>query len=373
MRGQCGQQSVGRRLRRPYHLFALEGRTIGPPQLPGQPQGTPWPTRDWPCGDLPASADLRRVEQLLDHAFGGEATAELGDTHGVVIVHAGRLVLERYAPGFGPETTCPSWSMAKSITHALVGLLVGDGRLDIAAPAPVPQWRGEGDPRARITLDHLLRMSSGLAFIEHYVQGEPSDVIEMLFGTGKDDVAGFAANFPLAHPPGSFFSYSSGTTNIVSRCVADVLGTDGAGFDTFMRRRLFEPLGMRSAVPRFDAAGTFIGSSYCFASPRDFARFGLLYLRDGVWDGQRLLPEGWVDYARTPTFQQPGGEVDGPYGAHWWLEKTGPGSFSANGYDGQWIALCPDRDLVIVRNGATPEAAKNTLKAWVSDLAGAFA
>ncbi|HEY5106487.1 MAG TPA: serine hydrolase [Caulobacteraceae bacterium] len=308
---------------------------------------------------------------MLDHAFAAPSP-ELGETHAIVIVQAGRLVFERYAKGFDKDATCPSWSMAKSITQALVGLLVGDGRLDIAAPAPVSQWRGKGDPRGQITLDQLLRMSSGLGFIEHYVQGEPSDVIEMLFGAGKDDVAAFAASFALAHPPGDFFSYSSGTTNIVSRCAAEALGADGAGFEAFMRRRLFEPLGMQSVVPKFDAAGTFIGSSYCFASPRDFARFGLLYLRDGVWDGARLLPPGWVDYARTPTFQQPGGEIDGPYGAHWWLDKAGPGSFSANGYDGQSITLCPDRDLIIVRNGATPEAAKNTLKAWISDLAEAF-
>ena len=139
-----------------------------------------------------------------------------------------------------------------------------------------------------------------------------------------------------------------------------------------MRARLFEPLGMKSAAPRFDASGTFIGSSFCFATPRDFARFGLLYLRGGVWEGQALLPRSWIDYARTPTFQQAGGDVDGPYGAHWWLDLAGPGSFSANGYDGQYIVICPDRDLIIVRHGATPVAAQPALKAWLKDLAAAF-
>jgi CubicO group peptidase (beta-lactamase class C family) len=261
--------------------------------------------------------------------------------------------------------------MAKSITHALAGLLVADERLDISAPADVPEWRAAGDPRAAITLDQLLRMSSGLDFVEAYSPDAPSDVIEMLFGKGAADVAGFAAASPLAHPPGSFFSYSSGTTNIISRCLARALGTQGAGFETFMRERLFAPIGMTSALPRFDEVGTFIGSSFCFATARDFARFGLLYLRDGVWEGRRLLPPGWVDYARTPTFQQPD-FADGPYGAHWWLDLAGPGSFSANGYEGQYIVICPDRDLILVRNGVTAEANQPLVKAWLAEVAAAF-
>jgi len=131
-------------------------------------------------------------------------------------------------------------------------------------------------------------------------------------------------------------------------------------------------LGMTSATPRSDQAGTFIGSSFCFATARDFARFGLLYLRDGMWDGARLLPEGWVDYARTPTFQQPDC-IDGPYGAHWWLGLAGPGTFSANGYEGQYIVICPDRDLVIVRHGVTAEANQPLAQAWLKELADLFA
>jgi CubicO group peptidase (beta-lactamase class C family) len=342
------------------------------PSFPAQPDGVAWPTRDWPLGDLPAHADAGGILAALDRVFAAEAIADLGETHAVVIVHGGRLVLERYAVGFGPDYTRPSWSMAKSITQALAGFAASDGRLDTAAPADVPEWRADGDPRGEITLDQLLRMSSGLAFVEDYAPDQPSDVIEMLFGKGREDVAGFAASFPLAHAPGSFFAYSSGTTNIVARCLARALGVCGPDFEAFMRRRLFEPLGMRSATPRFDAVGTFIGSSFCFATPRDFARFGLFYLRGGVWEGRRLLPQSWIDCARTPTFQQPGGEIDGSYGAHWWLDMAGPGTFSANGYDGQYIVICPDRDLVIVRHGATPVAAQPALKAWMKDLTAAF-
>ena len=337
--------------------------------LPAQPAGTPWPTQDWPIGPLPASVDTHRLNGLLDRAFDG--LSGLGEAQAVVIIQAGRLILERHAPSFGPEATCASWSMAKSITQALAGILVGDGRLDVHAPADVPEWREPGDPRGAITLDHLFHMSSGLDFLEAYHPDKPSDVIEMLWGSGKDDTAAYAAAKALAHPPGAFFYYSSGTTNIISRCLARALGASGAGFEAFMRQRLFDPIGMKSPVPKFDAAGTFIGSSFCYATPRDFARFGLLYLRNGVWDGRRILPDGWVDYARTPTFQQ-SGCPDGPYGAHWWLDFAGPGTFSANGHDGQHIVICPDRDLIVVRNGVRPEAAELPLKAWLGDVAGLF-
>ncbi len=346
--------------------------TAALPLLPGQPADTAWPATQWPAGALPNAAVGARVHSLLDSAFDADPVGDLGVTHAVVVVQGGRLLIDRYAPGFGPEVTCRSWSMAKSITQALVGIAVGDGRLDIHAPADVPAWRAPGDPRGAITLDHLLRMSSGLAWIEDYTPANPSDVIAMLFGDGRDDVAAYAEAAPLAQPPGTFWAYSSGTTNIIAHCLARALGLDGPGMEAFMRERLFGPLGMTSAAPRFDAAGTFIGSSFCFCTPRDFARFGLLYLRDGVWEGRRLLPPGWVDYARAPTFQQADVEPGSDYGAHWWLNMAGQGSFSANGYQGQHIVICPDRDLIIVRHGATPTATQPAVNAWLRDLAGAF-
>lgn len=341
------------------------------PALPTQPHGVPWPTVGWPAGELPPEVDGPRLDSLLAAAFAARETSELGETHAVLAVQGGRLVLERYGEGYGRDRTCASWSKAKSITHALVGIAVGDGRLDVHARADVPEWSASADPRSAITLDQLLRMSSGLKFTEVYGPGEPSDVIEMLFGRGQPDTSGFAASFPLAHAPGSFWSYSSGTTNIVSRCLSRAMGVRGPELEAFMRSRLFEPLGMRSPVPRFDEAGTFIGSSFCFATPRDFARFGLLYLRDGVWDGRRLLPDGWVGYARTPTWRQPDA-IDGAYGAHWWLDTAGPGSFSAQGYEGQFTVVVPDLDLVVVRHGRTPLERKDEVRDWVADFVNAF-
>ncbi len=341
------------------------------PPLPAQPAGVAWPTAAWPTGELPTKLAGTPFASLVDHAFSAPSTPDLGETHALAIIQGGKLIYERYNAGFGPEMTYPSWSMAKSMTQALVGMAQGDGRLDVMAQADVPEWRGAGDPRGGLTLDVLLRMSSGLDWIEDYLPDRPSDVRAMLFGEGKGDVAAYAVAKPLAHEPGSFFQYSSGTTNIVVSALGRTLGgLKGAAFEAYMRERLFGPLGMQSPVPKFDAAGTFIGSSYCFCTARDFAKFGLLYLRDGMWDGRRLLPEGWVDYARTPTFQQPGAADDG-YGAHWWLDVGGPGTFSANGYDGQIILIVPDQDLILVRHGAS-EVQKDAVKAWYRDLVRCF-
>lgn len=339
------------------------------PPLPVQPAGVPWPTTEWPEGELPPQV-AAKLAPLLGHAFRDPAPDDLGETHAFLAVQGGRIVAERYWRGFDAASTHHSWSQAKSITHALIGILVREGRIDIHAPADVPEWQAEGDPRRAITLDQLLRMSSGLKFAEDYVDAGVSDVIEMLFGSGKADVAAYAARAPLAHPPGTSWSYSSGTTNLVARAAARALAASGEAFREFMFRELFAPIGMTSATPKFDAAGTFIGSSFCYCTARDFARFGLLYLRDGVWDGQRLLPEGWADYARTPT-PVPQTERLG-YGAHWWLGIAGPGSFSANGYEGQYTVLVPDLDLILVRNGKSPDAQKDAVQDWLGAVARCF-
>jgi CubicO group peptidase (beta-lactamase class C family) len=268
--------------------------------------------------------------------------------------------------------------MAKSVTMALVGALVQDGRLTIAAPAPVPEWRKPGDPRGAITLDLLLRMSSGLAFDEHY--GATNDVSRMLFT--QPDTGAFAAAFPLAAPPGSVWSYSSGTANIVARVVRDAFGGDVAAMLRFARERLFDPAGMTSAVLETDASGSFIGSSFAFMTARDWARFGELFRRDGVWDGRRLLPEGWVRYATTPT---PGAPL-GCYGAHWWLDAGEPGAperrpwpqlpaetYAARGHSGQWVVVVPSARLVVVRLGLTvPDDEDDGTQELVAELLAHF-
>jgi CubicO group peptidase (beta-lactamase class C family) len=269
-----------------------------------------------------------------------------------LVVRRGEVVHEAYGPGTGPDTTLISWSTAKSVTHALTGIAVRQGLLELDAPAPVAEWAG--DDRRSITLRQLLNMRSGLRFVEDYVDDSTSHCLDMLFGAGKDDVAGYAAALPLDHGPGSTFNYSSGTTNIVARTIGQAVGGGEVGMRLFMQAELFAPLGMSSADPRFDAAGTFVGSSFLYCTTRDFARFGELYLNDGVWGERRILPEGWVDFARTPVPVPP--EEEFGYGAHWWLwDGHGfDGTFAAHGYEGQYIVVCPARGLVVVRLGKTP-------------------
>ena len=315
--------------------------------LPSHSTGVPWSTLSWPRTPLaPRDAEgfTRRANALFS------LTAAQGVTYALLVVQRGQLIYEQYAAGANDFYLQYSWSMAKSITQALVGILVRQGRIDIHAPAPVPEWQSPGDARRAITLDQLLQMRSGLQFAEDYVDGGISDVIPMLNLDGRFDMGAFAAAKPLVHPPGTFFSYSSGTTNIICRILRDIVGPPTQML-AFMQDELFEPIGMRTMLPKFDRSGTFVGSSYCLASPQDFARFGYLYLRDGVWDGRRILPEGWVDYARTPSHAT----ALEAYGAHWWLTSGTP-RFYAGGYDGQRIFVDPEKDLVIVRCGRTPVA-----------------
>lgn len=339
--------------------------------LPTQPENTPWPTQEWPENLSADGFDRAACESAMDFAFSAEAEPQMGETHAFLAVHRGQIVLERYADGRDASTTFPSWSKAKSITQALIGILVRDGKIDVAAPAQVAEWQGDDDPRKAITLDQLLRMSSGLKFTENYVDSGVSDVIEMLFGAGSDDVAAHAAAFPLVTEPDTFWNYSSGTSNIVARLASQALGKSGEAFEAWMFEELFSPIGMRSPAPKFDPAGTFIGSSFCYATARDFARFGLLYMREGVWDGRRILPEGWVDYARTPTKTPP--EEPMGYGAHWWLGLAGPESFSANGYEGQFTVCEPSLDLIMVRHGKSEAGPKgDAVRAWLADMADRF-
>jgi CubicO group peptidase (beta-lactamase class C family) len=344
--------------------------------LPGQPAGVPWPTEAWPEGSVPDGVALA---PLLDEVF--DPDGPLATTFAVVVVQGGRLIAERYAGALEhfdqpptpitAETPLLSWSMAKSVLHAVVGLLVGQGRLDLDAPAAVPEWSDPGDPRRAITLRHLLAMRDGLDFVEDYVDDRVSDVIQMLFGDGQDDMAHFAADRPLAAEPGTRFNYSSGTSNVISGVVARLVGP-GEDYARFLHTRLFAPIGMRSAEPELDAAGTWVASSYLRATARDWARFGLLYLRGGVWAGARVLPAGWVDDGRTMVSIDP--EDGSLYGAHWWgVAGDTLGTFRALGYEGQSIAICPALDLVVVRLGKTPLERKANLVPWRAAVVEAFA
>jgi CubicO group peptidase (beta-lactamase class C family) len=316
------------------------------------------------------------VHRHLDDLFGRPERE--GISLAAVVVQRGVVIAERYgtqpSSAFGPggavsaDTPLISWSTAKSMTHAAVGIAVGDGLLDLDAPAPVAAWRGT--PKEDITLTHLLEMRPGLRFVEDYVDDLTSHCLDMLFGSGADDHATYAASLPLDHPPGTVWNYSSGTTNIICRILGDAVGGGEPGMRAFLRDRLFAPCGMGSADPRFDAAGTWVGSSYVYATARDFARFGELYLRDGVLDGLRILPDGWADHGRTFVAHDPVDQVPGgfDYGRHWWMWPQLPGSMAAHGYEGQYVIVVPDRELVVVHLGKTPAAVRHHLVARLDAL-----
>ena len=345
--------------------------------LPPQPAGVRWPTDMWPRA-APRPSVGPRLYRLLEELT--VDTKRYGTTYAVAVAHGGELIAERYggtlehwdrpAEVVVPHTRLLSWSMAKSILHAAVGILVAEGKLDLDAPAAVPEWAGPDDPRSAITLEHLLTMRDGLDFTESYEEGQVSHVIEMLFGEGQHDMAHYAASRPAAHPPDEVFNYSSGTSSIVSGIVAREVGP-GDAYRSFLHDRLFAPLGMTSADPRFDDAGTFLGSSFVYATAHDFLRFGLLYLRDGVWEGTRLLPEGWVDHARR--IRSYDAAEDRWYGAHWWSVGDDLGTFWASGYEGQSIMICPPLDLVVVRLGRSQgDDHTATLRDWRAEVVEVF-
>ncbi|CAN5389688.1 serine hydrolase [soil metagenome] len=309
--------------------------------------------------DFP-TAPYAAVQAAVDGVFSATNAGGYPDTRAIVVVQDGRVVAERYAPGFTAQTPIMSWSMTKSVTSALVGVLVRQGRLTLDAPAPVPEWRTPGDPRGAITLRQLLTMSSGLKFQEDYVAG--SDSSRMLFH--EADMGAYAATRPLIHPPGAAWSYSSGTANVVARIVRSTVGGTNADFDRFAREELFAPLGLSSMLIEPDESGTPVGSSYGYATARDWARFGALYLNGGVAGDRRVLDQSWIDFTRTPT---PAARVP-LYGAMFWLNggaESGPYAreyphlptelYLAEGHNGQFVAMLPSRKLIIVRLGWTPE------------------
>lgn len=342
--------------------------TATPITYPDQPAGVAWPTDGWETGPIPPGVDGAAVQARLDAAFGPESTGPAANYDAVVVVHAGRIVAERYRDGWGDATSIHrSWSMAKSVTATLVGILVGQGRLELYAPAPVPTWSGPDDPRHAITTDQLLRMASGLEWNEAYLD-TASDTVAMLSGAGKDDMAAYAADKPLEVPPDSRVRYATGTSNIVAGIVGAEVG-QGDGYRTFLRSELLEPLGINDdeVAPGFDAAGNFVGGSVFDATARSFAKVGYLHLRGGVWEGRRILPEGWVDYVRTPT-PAPAGNPE--YGAHWWVDPQAPGRFRAGGLLGQHILVWPAEDLVVVVLGDRADGLDGDLR---DDLAELFA
>jgi CubicO group peptidase (beta-lactamase class C family) len=331
---------------------------------PSQPDDVPWPTDDWPVAELPEKVDAAALDEFLTWALAPPA-GESCCLDAVVAVQGGELVLERYRDGWNPDDAHVSWSMAKSITQAMLGILVAEGRVDVFAPAPVPEWYDPADPRHAITIDEMLNMRSGLEWTEEY-EGT-SDVIEMLFGAGSTNRAHFAADRQLEAEPGTMWEYSTGTAMILARVIADEVGYFEQGTH-WAQEALFGPLGITSVEHDLDDSGVMSGGSAIDMTARDFARFGLLYLRGGEWDGTQIIPREWVDYARLPVPDAPA------YGAHWWLvgsENHYPQAFQANGFNGQSITIVPELDLVVVVLANEPGPRPDLVAARVIEAFGA--
>ncbi|HZG25018.1 MAG TPA: serine hydrolase [Chitinophagaceae bacterium] len=319
----------------------------------------PWPMGDRIAGNFPPGVDSSLVTAAVAKVFEPHHGNYINLTRALIVVYDGQIIAERYAPGITAHTRLPGWSMAKSVTSALIGLLVKQQKINIDDPAPVPEWKKIDDPRHNITVKNLLQQSSGLDFEEVY--DKAADANRMLFM--KRDAAAFAAKKSLRYPPDVTFRYSSGTSNILSRICRHVIGD--RDYYAFPSEQLFFPLGMYNTVLEPDPSGTLVGSSFCFATARDWARFGLLYLNNGVSNGSQILPEGWVRQSTTPA---PAAE-EGEYGFQWWLnagEKNNPENclfpglpedmFFADGYEGQNIFVIPSQKLVVVRLGLTRNA-----------------
>jgi len=344
--------------------------------LPPQRIDVAYPTRGWPRGDA-QRADHVAIEVALGKLFAKKNAAGVADTRAVLVVQGGKLIVERYAAGFDASSRFRSWSAGKSLANTWVGLLVRDGRVSLDEPLDARSWRARAeDPRRTITVRNALHMTTGLAN-EDGDGSTTSFIARLLFGDLSGDTALAAAEVAPAHPPDAHWAYSTGTTQLLARLVVERAGEDWRAYSA---RELEEPLGIRSLLVESDRAGTPLVGAYVWANAQDWARLGLLYLRDGLWEGRRILPAGWVDFSRTPA----PAPNNGTYGAHFWLNaKPGPDqhpmysaeldSFEMNGSAGQFVVIVPSRDLVIVRLGEMNASTWPELRGALEELMVAFA
>jgi CubicO group peptidase (beta-lactamase class C family) len=322
------------------------------------------------------------LARAVDALFNADG---IGETDAVVIMHAGEIVAERYGDGYGPKTRFLGWSLSKTVTGLVIGMLVSDGRLHIDESPPIPHWRRPGDPRGEITLKQLLQMRSGLRHTETTEAPYASDPARLLFLDGRDNMAMEAEAAPLEAEPGRKFEYSTATSIILADIATRVLthSEDPVRrqrvMSEFLAARLFGPLGLRSMVAEYDAAGTMIGGAMISANARDWARLGEFLRNGGSVKGAQILPRGWIDFMRHPSPRAP------DYGAQLWLNRPsgtdrnvlfasqGPKSaFAAIGHLGQYVIVSPAQKLTIVRLGKTREEDRPALVARLAEISALY-
>jgi CubicO group peptidase (beta-lactamase class C family) len=311
----------------------------------------------WPDGNLIAESipmdayNLELMNNTVARAFEFPDTRK---TRAILVIHDGNIISEKYADGFNKDSRLIGWSMTKSLTNAIVGVLLKEEKINLNDKPSIDEWKK--DERSAITLYNLMQASSGLHWEENYAG--PSNATNMLFK--KKDAGQYASTVPLAHTPGEVFYYSSGTTNILSWLTRKTIGD--ADYHSFPYKSIFHKIGMYSMVMEPDPSGTFVGSSFSYATARDWARFGLLYLNDGYWGNERILPEGWVEFTATPAK----GAKQGEYGMQFWLNAGAPDNsgnrtfpdvpadlFFADGFEGQAVFILPSKNLVVVKLSQT--------------------
>jgi CubicO group peptidase (beta-lactamase class C family) len=322
-------------------------------------------------GDREISAD--RLHDVIEPLFDGSGDAK-GETRALLVLHDGKLVAERYAPGYGPDSRMLSWSVAKTVTAILVGIMVSDGRLALDDPAPVPAWSQNGDPRGAITLRQMLNMTSGITHKEREGPLEDTDTLRMLVGDGAADMARFAETKPLARAPGSTWLYSTATTLTLCDMMTRMLTDSDAPRDRrnammgFVEQRLVVPMHLNSLVPEFDARGTMIGGAMMHMTAPDYAKIGEFLRHNGQVNGHQIVSESWVRFMTSPSRHNAG------YGGHLWLNHPraedvlfvgdAPSSlYAANGLRGQYVIVSPRQGLTIVRLGVTSDEDMPALRA----------
>lgn len=345
----------------------------GPSSIERKLPSTPRPELRFPDVLIAEDIDKQKLQHAIDTAFteSEKNHEDQKNTRGVVILHKDRLIAERYAKGFSTSTPQNSWSMTKTATSALIGILVGDGKLNVKAPASIPEWQDPADKRSKVTTEHLLFMVSGLEFNEGYENDPISDVNKMLMNTR--DITAFSASFPITAEPGSRWAYQTASSMLLGKVVRQTILNDEEYFQ-FPQTRLFNPIGARDSYYQADSASIFSGGAFLWATPRDWARIGLMYLNDGVYNGERILPEGWVTYSTTPTDASLEARA---YGAQIWLNQPAADdwlpelpedTYAAQGHYGQYMVVIPSLDLVVVRMGQTFNRAAFDLQEFMLDV-----
>lgn len=308
-----------------------------------------WPYSNTLPDTLPSSIDMAKLKTAFANHFKEDSLETVNgvkrNTRAILMLYKGQIVMEQYADGFDKDSRLIGWSMTKSIVNAMIGVLVKQGKININDPMPIKEW--QNDERKNITWDNMLKMSDGLDWEEEYAY--ISDATKMLYKS--DDMYAYAIQTPLKNKPGEVFYYSSGTSNILAGALKQVIGDD---YLSFPYDEIFSQIGMNSMLMETDASGKFVGSSYSWATARDWAKFGLLYANKGEWNGKQILSKDWVDYTSQTIPQS-----DDNYGAHFWTQDSvkeagAPNDmYGAKGFQDQKVFIFPSQDIVLVRLGST--------------------